>query len=92
MTSPRTQNVVTTQISVSTITTVVSARTGRLALYLIMNDSVADVYLGLSTVLTSTGLLLQGVKGTTLIFTNFEGALSGITSGSTATVTVMEIY
>lgn len=79
----------TSQVSVTGVATLLSAANpARSSISITMNGS-TDVYIGGSTVTTTTGDLLNGVKGTVKTFST-TAAVYGITSGGAATVSVLE--
>lgn len=81
----------TTQVTVnSTATQIVAARTGRDAV-IIVNLGTTDVYIGVSGVTTSTGLLLLGTKGAAVSIPT-TAAVYGIVGAGTQAVSVMEVY
>ncbi len=77
-------------------TQIVAARTGvpgtgRLAV-IITNTGATDVYIGFTAGVTiATGDLLAGTKGA-FVSIPYDGAVWGITGGSSQTVTYMEVY
>lgn len=91
VTTEGSDNMATGQVTVATTATqIVAARTGRSSVT-IVNDGTVDVFLGGSTVTTTTGELLAGVKGQTLTL-NTSAAVYGIVATGTETVTYVENY
>jgi hypothetical protein len=81
----------TGQISVlATATLIVAQNTGRHAV-LITNTTTTAIYLGIdATVTTPTGQLLPGVVGASISIPS-KSAVYGISSGSAATVTFLDV-
>lgn len=80
----------TGQVAVTTSATqIVPARSGRLAVTIILNGA-ADVFLGVAGVTTATGVLLLGVKGSSITIPT-QAAVFGI-SASTQPVSFVETF
>lgn len=71
-------------------TLIVAARTARHSVT-IVNLSTTDIYLGSSGVITSTGQLLLGTKGTAITLET-TGAIYGIVASGTPSVSYLEEY
>ena len=84
-------NIATGQVSVSNSPTqIVAARANR-ASVTIVNEGTTDIYIGGSSVTTSTGVLLVGIKGAAIrMDTTVE--VYGITSSGSQTVSYEEEY
>lgn len=74
----------------TTAVQVAAARTGRRSIT-IVNHSTTDVYIGGSGVTATTGTLLLGTKGASITLES-TGAIYGITTAGTPTVSFMEEY
>ena len=84
-------NIAAGQVSVaSTATMIVAARTGRKEVT-IVNNSTTAVYLGVSSVTSSSGLLLAGVVGEGITITG-GAAIYGATATGSETVSYLEVY
>jgi hypothetical protein len=84
----------TTQVALTSgaATSLVAARASR-GFLMICNTSTTDVYLGFTSgVTTSTGELLVGIKGACRPWQNYTGAVYGIDTSGTPTLTVSETY
>lgn len=83
--------IATNQISVGTSPTLISsARTGRTALT-IVNHGTTDVFIGTSNVSNTSGILLTGTRGQTLVFDG-SASVYGIVSSGTQTVSFVETF
>lgn len=83
--------IATSQVSVTTgNVSVVAARSGR-ASVTIMNLGTVDVYLGVTDVTTSTGILLLGVKGASIAIPTSAAVFGTVASGTQA-VAVLESF
>lgn len=58
----------------------------------ITNTTTTAVYIGATGVTTSTGHLLAGVVGQTLVLAGTQDAIFGIVASTAATVTVLEEF
>lgn len=80
----------TGQVAIGTTATqIVPARTGRVAVTVILNGA-ADVFLGVAGVTTANGVLLLGVKGSSVTIPT-QAAVFGV-SGSTQPVSFVETF
>lgn len=83
--------IATNQVSVTTSSTlIVASRVGRRGLT-IVNHGTTDVYIGVTGLTTSNGLLLVGVKGAGISLET-EAAIYGIVGTGTQTVSYLEQY
>lgn len=79
------------QVSVGATATLIAAlRSGRNSIT-VENTGTTAIYLGGSGVTTSTGVLLPGVLGASITL-NYSGALYGITTTGSQTVSEYELY
>lgn len=84
-------NMATGQVSVGNTPTLIAAsRAGRLGIT-IENLGVVDIFIGNSGVSITTGMLLSGVKGAAMSLL-FNGAIYGIVSAGTQSVSVLEVF
>lgn len=83
--------IATAQTTVAATATLISAARSTRNSITITNHGTTDVFIGLAGVTTTTGILLQGVKGTsiTLITT---AAVYGIVAAATQVVSSVEVY
>ena len=84
-------NIATAQVSVgATATQIVGARARRESVT-IVNHGTTDVYIGGPAVTTSTGLLLLGTKGASVVLDG-SIAIYGIVATGSQTVSCLESY
>lgn len=83
--------IATNQVTVAaTATQIVPARTGRGAVT-IVNSGATDIFLGVSGVSVTTGVLLSGVKGASMTIPT-SAAVFGIAATGTQVVSFLETY
>jgi hypothetical protein len=84
-------NLATGQITINTTATVISTtRTTRRSIT-VVNHGTTSIFLGGSTVSTTTGVLLIGVAGAAVTF-NVTGTISGIVTSGSQQVSFEEEY
>lgn len=84
-------NFATSQVAVAaTATSIIAARSARRSL-IITNNSVIPIFIGVSGVSVTTGILLPGIIGAFIVI-DTTAAVFGISSSGTNTVTVGEVF
>lgn len=73
---------VTGQVTVGTTATLISAADGHREGLILINHGTTDVFVGNSNVTTTTGILLTGVKGTSLSISTRTSVYGIVVSGT----------